>query len=167
MYDYHRRQVEENQRRSREAARRAQEMAQRAAREWSVRLQRESQERARQADQQAFSNAQRARRSRQKANDGMSQGQGYGYEDYRPSYGRRPGKSAWARLKRVIACVFGIVGLSVASAAVLDAARWGRLAQQDALAVSGMLGLAAAVLAVLAVYHFIRMIFRILANLMG
>jgi hypothetical protein len=48
-----------------------------------------------------------------------------------------------------------------------NASRWGRLSPQDATGISTLINLAAAIVAVAMIDNIVRMVFRILANLLS
>jgi hypothetical protein len=79
----------------------------------------------------------------------------------------RRGVSALRRLVRAAVCFFILCVLRAVANHLANAARWGRLSPQDATGLYTLISAAAAVVAVVLIYNLVRMIFRILANLLS
>jgi hypothetical protein len=155
MYDpskQHLQHVQDNAKRLREAAQR-------------------NAERARQAAEDNRRRAADARRRQLQLEKERAQ-QAYAHPGYEPDdfgeapeRGYRRGVPAWRRLLRTAVCGALMLVLMVVSDASIAAANQGRADPQSAQAVAQIANVAILVLAVVGFYNFIRMVFRILANL--
>jgi hypothetical protein len=142
-----------------DSVRRNRELADQARRQREAAWQyQERQRRHREQEEQARrlrEQQDRFRRSREQARrDQERHPTAPGY-DYYPERTRRPGVSAFRRLIRIVVCFVLIAVLGGVANSVVDHS------------VSTLAGFAAAIVALVLAYNFIRMVFRILANLLG
>jgi hypothetical protein len=79
----------------------------------------------------------------------------------------RCGTSAWTRFKRVLVCAIIVGGLSIAIHSIDVSVFQGRTSPQDGIAIRTAYTLAATTAAIVGLYNFVRMIFRMLANIMA